>query len=237
MQNRDQRWPRNYRGRQSYEGRNNESRDSVDNYARREKIADRYRSDHDIDVSRSRYDHDESLNRGQDYEYNRDFSNRDYDSRAYSNLSDRSYERPARSAQDLASSRTRLQDDYSPRDNEKHGVMDDIKSFFGLGPKNYKRSDDRIRDDVCEALTYDHDVDASHIEVSVKDAVVTLSGTVTQRSAKRLAEDLAENVRGVSDVRNELQIRNALLDDAGMGMSSSNPATDRLSDKAKNKLI
>jgi osmotically-inducible protein OsmY len=80
------------------------------------------------------------------------------------------------------------------------------QSFRGRGPKNYQRSDDRIREDVCERLTMDHDVDATEIEVQVQDGVVTLNGTVHERHAKRIAEDICESVRGVKDVQNHLRV-------------------------------
>ena len=79
-------------------------------------------------------------------------------------------------------------------------------SHRGRGPKNYQRSDDRIREEVCERLTMDHDVDASEIEVDVKDGVVTLSGTINDRHAKRRAEDVCESVRGVKDVQNNVRV-------------------------------
>jgi len=53
------------------------------------------------------------------------------------------------------------------------------ESYRGRGPKNYQRSDDRIREDICERLAMDHDVDASDIEVAVAEGVVTLNGTVS----------------------------------------------------------
>jgi hypothetical protein len=80
------------------------------------------------------------------------------------------------------------------------------QSYRGRGPKNYQRSDDRIREDVCERLAMDHDVDASEIEVNVAEGVVTLNGSVNERHAKRLAEDLCESVRGVKDVQNNLRV-------------------------------
>ncbi|HEX2061374.1 MAG TPA: BON domain-containing protein [Thermoanaerobaculia bacterium] len=86
------------------------------------------------------------------------------------------------------------------------GYDSDRPSYRGRGPKNYQRSDERIREDVCERLTMDHDVDASDVEVNVADGVVTLSGSVSDRRAKRLAEDLCESVRGVKDVQNDLRV-------------------------------
>lgn len=35
------------------------------------------------------------------------------------------------------------------------------------GPKNWTRSDDRIRDDLCERLSHMHDIDASDVSVTV----------------------------------------------------------------------
>lgn len=76
----------------------------------------------------------------------------------------------------------------------------------GRGPKGYKRSDDRIREDINDRLTEDGRLDATHIEVSVADGEVTLSGMVDSREAKRRAEDLADHVSGVHHVQNNLRI-------------------------------
>src|SRR5574341_1254368 len=51
-----------------------------------------------------------------------------------------------------------------------------------------------------------HKIDASDIEVSVSNAVVTLSGRVDSREDKRRTEEIAESVRGVKDVTNQLRI-------------------------------
>jgi osmotically-inducible protein OsmY len=80
-------------------------------------------------------------------------------------------------------------------------------SYAGRGPKGYKRSDERIREDVSEALTRSHEVDATNIEVTVSDGVVTLAGSVDDRHAKRMAEDIAEDVSGVRDVQNQLRVQ------------------------------
>ncbi len=82
----------------------------------------------------------------------------------------------------------------------------DRPSYRGRGPKNYQRSDERIREDICERLTYDDAVDASDVEVNVSDALVTLSGTVHDRYEKRRAEDIADSVTGVKDVQNEIRV-------------------------------
>jgi osmotically-inducible protein OsmY len=69
------------------------------------------------------------------------------------------------------------------------------------------RSDERIREQVCEALT-DHDgIDARDVEVNVQGGEVTLSGSVPERAMKRYAEMAAENCRGVKDVHNQLRVK------------------------------
>jgi len=78
--------------------------------------------------------------------------------------------------------------------------------FRGRGPKGYRRSDDRIREDVCERLLYDDYVDASDIEVSVEAGEVTLNGTVPDRETKRRAEDLIDQLSGVQHVQNNLRL-------------------------------
>lgn len=76
----------------------------------------------------------------------------------------------------------------------------------GKGPKGWKRSSERIREDVCERLADDHMLDASEIEVTVQDNEVTLSGTVTEREDKRRAERLVEQCSGVEHVQNNLRV-------------------------------
>ncbi|RYE97546.1 MAG: BON domain-containing protein, partial [Oxalobacteraceae bacterium] len=74
------------------------------------------------------------------------------------------------------------------------------------GPVGYRRSDARIHEDVCEALSDHGDLDASDIEVRVEGGEVVLRGTVSARHAKFYAEDLAAACRGVVDVINELRV-------------------------------
>ena len=78
--------------------------------------------------------------------------------------------------------------------------------FMGRGPKGYKRSDERIQEDVSEELYRHPEVDASEIEVQVQNGEVTLTGKVEDRHQKRLAEDIAERCSGVHDVHNQLKV-------------------------------
>lgn len=77
----------------------------------------------------------------------------------------------------------------------------------GRGPKGYRRSDERIAEDVNDRLTDDPYIDASEIEVNVKAGEVTLAGFIFHREDKRRAEDLAESVAGVIHVQNNLRAR------------------------------
>lgn len=81
------------------------------------------------------------------------------------------------------------------------------QSFAGRGPQGYKRSDERISEDINEDLTQDPELDASNITVEVHDGEVTLRGTVSDRQAKRRAEDLAESCSGVKEVQNQLRVK------------------------------
>lgn len=76
----------------------------------------------------------------------------------------------------------------------------------GRGPRGWQRSDERIHDEVCEALWRNGNVDASHVDVTVENGEVNLDGFVRTRHEKRLAEDEAERIEGVRDVHNRLRI-------------------------------
>jgi hypothetical protein len=95
----------------------------------------------------------------------------------------------------------------------------------GRGPKNYQRSDDRIREDVCERLTRNGEIDATEIEVEVKNGEVTLTGTVEDRSWKRIAEDTIEDVPGVKDIHNQLRASQTRSESGGSSSKSSLSST------------
>jgi osmotically-inducible protein OsmY len=81
--------------------------------------------------------------------------------------------------------------------------------YRGVGPRNYTRSDERIREDLNERLTEAYDLDASGLSVEVSGGVATLTGNVPQRWMKHRAEDLADACIGVRDVRNHIQVQGA----------------------------
>ena len=77
----------------------------------------------------------------------------------------------------------------------------------GKGPKGYRRSDERLLEDVCERLTRHGRLDASGIKVSCEKGEVVLRGRVENPDAKRLAKVCAQGVDGVQHVRNKLKLR------------------------------
>jgi hypothetical protein len=74
------------------------------------------------------------------------------------------------------------------------------------GPKGYKRSDDRICEDICEHLMNIGHIDSSDVEVRVRESRVTLEGTVPERSMKYEIEDIAAQTLGVDDVENNITV-------------------------------
>jgi hypothetical protein len=101
------------------------------------------------------------------------------------------------------------------------GFGEQQRGFSGRGPKNYKRSDQRIQEDICDRLTSDFEVDASEIQVEVKNGEVTLEGSVPERTMKRRAEDCIEDVNGVSQVHNRLRVASQQQQSHGQGTQGS----------------
>lgn len=79
---------------------------------------------------------------------------------------------------------------------------------YGMGPKDRIRSDKNIRDDICEALYFHPEIDASEIEVLVDEGIVYLKGKTHSRGHKKLVEKCAESVPGVEDIYNEITFLN-----------------------------
>lgn len=80
------------------------------------------------------------------------------------------------------------------------------ESHQGKGPKSYIRSDERIREDICDRLSDDPYIDASDIDIKVNNGEVVLEGHTESKQAKRRAEDLAEKISGVKNVENHLKV-------------------------------
>jgi len=102
-------------------------------------------------------------------------------------------------------------------------VMSKVKRAF-RGPKGYKRSDDRIREDVNDRFSEQDDFDPTELEVSVSNGEVTLIGCVESRRAKFLAEEIADDVSGVTEVHNQLRVGRVQSTPAGVASTESTPS-------------
>jgi hypothetical protein len=91
---------------------------------------------------------------------------------------------------------------------EQHSGGDERRPgrFVGRGPKGYQRTDERIREDVCDRLMAHPEIDASEITVEVQEGEVTLEGSVPERRMKRAAEDSVEEISGVRQVHIRLRV-------------------------------
>ena len=94
---------------------------------------------------------------------------------------------------------------------------------MGRPPKGYQRSDERIREDICDALGEHEWVDASEVEVKVQNGEVTLTGTVRDRWSKRTVEDVSERQRGVKDVHNQIRVVQEEPRSSGNGSQNERP--------------
>jgi len=75
------------------------------------------------------------------------------------------------------------------------------------GPRNWQRSDERIREDICERLSALDDVDVSDVGVAVEQGRATLTGTVRERFHKHWIEDVADDCIGVREVENRIRVK------------------------------
>ncbi|MDQ0455575.1 BON domain-containing protein [Rhizobium paknamense] len=103
-----------------------------------------------------------------------------------------------------------------PDENKPSGYLQGEADIFsdqhdhrGKGPRNYRRSDDRLIEELNERLTEATRLDATHVSAVVENGVATLEGQVESRAAKREAEDIALSIRGIEDCMNRLKVQPA----------------------------
>jgi osmotically-inducible protein OsmY len=75
-----------------------------------------------------------------------------------------------------------------------------------LGPQGYSRSDERIREDICDELTRRGDIDPSCVVVTVRNGEVTLEGTVDSLETRRFVDDVASSCTSVKQVHDRLRL-------------------------------
>ena len=115
---------------------------------------------------------------------------------------------------------------YDQVDGDRPYGVQGARGYRGIGPRNYSRSDERIREDINERLTEADDLDASDLSVEVSNGVATLTGSVDQRWMKHRAEDLADECIGVREVRNHVQVRNGSRGSTGGSTTSTGTGTN-----------
>lgn len=69
------------------------------------------------------------------------------------------------------------------------------------------RMDQHMREEICERLARDPEIDDRDIAVYVRNGEVTLEGSVSDRRMRYLTEDVLAEVIGVRDVENRLRVR------------------------------
>lgn len=116
-----------------------------------------------------------------------------------------------------------------PLESTRLGSADSARRgrFYGVGPKGYRRSDERILEEMSDRLMTHPDVDASDIEVRVANGIITLTGTVPDRHQKRIADLIAEDIVGVDDVHNELHVRHGFWSSLAGGRTDEAPHRNR----------
>lgn len=102
------------------------------------------------------------------------------------------------------------------------GFADPIRR--GRAPKSYQRSDERIKEDLCDRLMHGW-VDAENVEVRVSSGEVTLTGVVEDRQAKHVIEDVAEQILGVREVLNQIRVQPREESHHSHGQSSTTGTT------------
>lgn len=82
----------------------------------------------------------------------------------------------------------------------------EAEGHAGKEPRDYRRSDHSIREDLIHRLAAHDGIDAENIDVDVFDGLATLTGRIHSREEKWMAEDTAMSVAGVTDVNNHLRV-------------------------------
>ena len=107
----------------------------------------------------------------------------------------------------------------------------------GKGPKGYQRSDERIKEMVCERLRDDPSIDPSEVTITVLSGTITLEGTVDSRQAKNAIEEIAEQF-GSQEVQNNLRVQRTqqspgMQSSGESGQKGRGPGDDNAATKQK----
>jgi osmotically-inducible protein OsmY len=102
-------------------------------------------------------------------------------------------------------------DEQAPQmDTERELALNPIhikkKSFKGRGPRNYRPTDERIRERLCEVLTDHVDIDASDISLEVECGIVQLKGSIGSQAMKDRLLAVAQEMHGVVGIVDQIQV-------------------------------
>ncbi len=92
---------------------------------------------------------------------------------------------------------------YRPGDSL---TSEQTRTSLSGSAKEYTRSDERIREEICDRIARLGIADSTRVEVSVEEGNVTLTGTVCDRSAKHVIEDSVGDIPGVADIHIQLRV-------------------------------
>jgi osmotically-inducible protein OsmY len=81
---------------------------------------------------------------------------------------------------------------------------------YARGPKGYQRSDERLKEDICERLMNAYYIDCSEVSIDVKGGKVSLEGSVPERYMKHSIEDIVDSCAGVTDIDNRVRVGTAV---------------------------
>lgn len=146
--------------------------------------------------------------------YGRERDGDRFDDRGYGGRSDRSFRdhgwnegsSPNEGWRTMSSNQGSAQDTWRGRDSM--GVSSGWSGRArGSAPRGYQRSDERIREDICECVMDHGDIDAEDVQIDVSQGTVTLEGTCTSRRTKMAIEEIADSVSGVQDVENQIRVK------------------------------
>jgi osmotically-inducible protein OsmY len=84
--------------------------------------------------------------------------------------------------------------------------LDQGRIEFRRAPRNYRRSDERLTEEVVKRMRRAVGLDLSSVTVAVRGAHVILEGTVPERWMKYALENVSATVWGVEDVENHLRV-------------------------------
>jgi hypothetical protein len=85
-------------------------------------------------------------------------------------------------------------------------VVERPPRMAGRWPRSYQRPDELILDDLVHALACSYDINATEVELSCTEGVVTASGTVATRAESLLLEALAVATVGLADYVSEVVV-------------------------------